>query len=263
MMLTAVFPLLAVTAVLAGGPKSPVPQEYAVATPQPPAHLPPAITRGPLPANHPYGYLWTYARDEKGQTVREVIPYHPREGDWLFFDDMSEWWTFLYKIASTAPPFHAGIVVKRPDGQFAVLESGPDDTLHVFVLDLIPRLQTFKGVLQVRRCKRELTPEESARLTAFAEAQKGKRYAMWRLLGQGTPLKTKGGPLRNACAHTLYNRNRWLCAEIVVSASALVGLTDPYKVRGSNTYPLDIIDNRRHPELAASFEDFGYWSIHP
>lgn len=216
-----------------------------------------------LPAHAPHGYLWTYKLDDHGRTVREVIPYEPREGDWLFFDDMSAWWTFLYKIASTAPPFHAGIVVKKPDGGLAVLESGPDDTLHVYVLDLIPRLVTFKGILQVRRVKRCLTAEESGRLTAFAEAQKGKRYAMWRLLLQGSPLKTKGGPLREKCAHTLYDRCRWLCAEIVVTASALVGLTDGDRIRGSNTYPLDIVDNHLYPELAGVYEDAAYWAPHP
>lgn len=218
-----------------------------------------APTQGPCP----YGYLWTYKPDGNGGTVREVIPYEPREGDWIFFDDLSEWWTFLYKIASTAPPFHAGIVIKKPDGKLAVLESGPDDTLHVFVLDIIPRLHEFKGILQVRRCKHTLTPEQSARLTNFAMAQEGKRYAMWRLLLQGTPFKTKGGPLREKCAHTLYDRKRWLCAEIVVTASALIGLTDGQKICGSNTYPLDIIENNKHPELCDVFHDYGYWARHP
>lgn len=223
---------------------------------------PPAIGK-PVPPNHPHGYLWYYKVDEKGKTVREVMPYEPREGDWLFFDDMSEWWEFLYSIADTAPPFHAGIVVKKPDGSLGVLESGPDDTLWVYVLDLIPRLHTFKGVLQVRRVKHPLTPEQSACLSDFAERQKGKRYAMWRLLLQGSPIKSKGGPLREKCAHTLYNRHRWLCAEIVVTASALIGLTDGKKIKGSNTYPLDIIDNKKHPELADVFEDAAYWAPHP
>src|SRR5262245_11740182 len=222
-----------------------------------------ALLPGSPPPSHPSGDLWTYRCDEKGQTVREVTPYCPKEGDWVFFDDMSEWWTFLYSLACTAPPFHAGIVVKKPDGELAVLESGPDDTLHVYVLDLIPRLHTFAGILQVRRVKRCLTPEESARLTAFAEAQKGKRYAVWRLLLQGSPFKSRGGPVRECLAYTRFDRKRWLCAEIVVTASALVGLTDPDKVHGSNTYPLDIVDNKTHPELANVFTEAAYWAPHP
>jgi hypothetical protein len=225
------------------------------------AELYPEVRYTPDP-RAPFGYLWTYQLDDRGRLAREVIPYQPREGDLVFFDDMSEWWTFLYKIASTAPPFHVGIVVKKPDGTLAILESGPDDTLHVYVLDLLPRLHTFKGILQVRRCRRALTPDESARLTAFAEKQKGKRYAVWRLLLQGTPFKTRGGPLRRACAHTRFDRHRWLCAEIAVTAAALVGLTDPKKVCGSNTYPLDIIDDSKH-DLSASYHAFGYWAPRP
>jgi len=54
------------------------------------------------------GYLWDQKSDGKGGVTRTAIPYVPREGDVLLFDDMSEWWTFLYKIAETAPPLSCG-----------------------------------------------------------------------------------------------------------------------------------------------------------
>src|SRR4051794_15146284 len=138
----------------------------------------------------PYGYLWTYRPDGHGGTAKEVIPYCPREGDIVFFDDQSKFWEFLYWIGHTAPPFHTGIVIHKPDGTPAILESGPDDTLYVFIFELSHRLHTFEGVLQVRRCKVCLTPEQSRTLTDFALAQEGKHYAVWRLLLQGTPIKT-------------------------------------------------------------------------
>lgn len=247
------FGSLVAVALLAGA--DPLPVKTIGGAPADPVHL---SERG----GSTYGYLWTYRTGPDGCTTREVIPYEPREGDLLFFDDMSVLWTKLYAIARTAPPFHAGIVVKKPDGRLAALEAGPDDTLHVYVLDLRPRLLTFKGVLQVRRARRCLTAEESARLTAFAQAQDGKRYAVWRLLLQGTPFKTRGGPLRDSLAHTLFDRRRWLCAEIAVTASALVGLTDPQQVRGSCTYPLDIIDDHKH-DLSATYEPYAYWAPHP
>ena len=235
----------------------------------PPLGSLPAVGAAPTPVTAkppaklaPFGYLWTYKNDAHGKTVKEVIPYEPREGDWLFFDDQSELWRKLYAIAKTAPPFHAGIVVKKPNGELAVLEAGPDDTLHVFVLDIIPRLRTFEGIIQVRRCKRELTAEQSAFLTDWANRQKGKRYAMWRLLLQGTPVKTRGGPCRDYMGHTWFERHRWLCAEIAVTGSALVGLTDPKVIRGSNTYPLDILDNSKY-DLSSVYHDYGYWSPIP
>ena len=38
------------------------------------------------------GYLWDQKSDGKGGVTRTAIPYVPREGDVLLFDDMSEWW---------------------------------------------------------------------------------------------------------------------------------------------------------------------------
>jgi hypothetical protein len=227
-----------------------------------PSKLPAAGTPPPLPAEAPVGYLWFYRADDNWPARKEVVPYQPREGDLIFFDDQSKFWTFLYAIARTAPPFHVGIVVKRPDGQLAVLEAGPDDTLHVYVLDLVPRLQTFLGVLQVRRCKVVLSPEQSARLTAFAVTQEGKHYAVWRLLLQGTPCKTRGGLWRHKLAKTRFERNRWLCAEIAVTAAELVGLMDPNVIKGTNTYPLDIIDDHMYALLPV-YEEYAYWAPLP
>jgi hypothetical protein len=210
----------------------------------------------------PYGYLWTYTTDEQGQTCKEVVAYEPREGDLLFFDDQSKFWEFLYKLGGTGPPFHTGLVVKKPDGSFAVLESGPDDKVHVFVLDLAPRLRTFEGVLQVRRCKVPLTPEQSCRLTAFALAQEGKGYAVGRLLLQGTPIKTRGGLWRHKLAKTRFDRRRWLCTEVVVAGAELVGLMDPCVIKATSAYPLDLLDERMY-DLLPVFHEAAYWAPHP
>src|SRR5262249_30916708 len=160
------------------------------------------------------GYLWTYRPDGHGGTAKEVLPYCPREGDIVFFDDQSKFWEFLYRIGHTAPPFHTGIVFKKPDGTYALLESGPDDTLYLCLSAVGRRLHTFEVVFRARRCKVALPPGQSATLTRFALAQEGKRYALWRLLLQGTPVKTRGGPLRLKLAKTHFDRRRWLCTEI-------------------------------------------------
>jgi hypothetical protein len=209
-----------------------------------------------------YGYLWYYHVDAQGQQQKTVVPYEPHEGDVIFFDDQSKFWEFLYWIGHTAPPFHTGLVVKKPDGTLSVLESGPDDTLHVYIFEASERLHTFKGIVQVRRCKVPLTPEQSCKLTEFALAQEGKRYAMWRLLLQGTPIKLRGGPCRCAMAGTWYKRQRWLCTEIVVAGAELVGLMDPHVIKACNTYPLDLVDERMF-NLLPVYEEIAYWCTHP
>jgi len=206
-----------------------------------------------------FGYLWDQKSDASGKIEKNSRPYTPREGDIILFDDMSPFWTKLYKIAGTGPPFHAGLVFKKTDGTFAVLESGPDDTLHVFLLDIEPRLHQFKGSIQIRQAKRELTKQESETLTNFAYAQDGKRYAMWRLLLQGTIIRHRGGIKEKVFATTYFKRDRWLCAEIVVSGATMVGLLDADKVKATVTYPLDMVDDVRI-DLSATYESTVYWS---
>ena len=211
------------------------------------------------PSQKSFGYLWDQTCNAEGKVEKTSRAYTPREGDILLFDDMSPFWAKLYSIAGTGPPFHAGIVFKKTDGSFAVLESGPDDTLHVYLLDLEPRLNNFKGSIGVRQAKRALTKEESEILTNFAYAQEGKRYAMWRLLLQGTYFRHRGGIKEKHLAATYDDRTRWLCAEIVVSAGALVNLLDRDKVKATVTYPLDMVDDVRI-DLSATYEPTVYWS---
>src|SRR5262249_8904754 len=127
----------------------------------------------------------------------KAVPYTPREGDLVFYDDKNPAWRALFALAGTGPPLHMGVVVKKPDGSLAVLEAGPADTLRVDLLEVTARLHQFgrdhpKGVVTVRRCKKALSREKSAALTRFALAQAGKRYAAGRLLLQGTPLRARG-----------------------------------------------------------------------
>jgi hypothetical protein len=204
------------------------------------------------------GYLTTGKAPANNAASVEVEPYVPREGDLIFFDDQSKLWERLYKLGGTAPPFHVGIVVKKPDGSLGILESGPDDTLHVYILDVQRRLHSFKGVLQIRRCLKEISAEESARLTNFAVEQEGKRYAMWRLLLQGTPLRTRGGWKSKVFGATHPNRTRWLCAEIVCTGCAIIGTFNGQVIKGTDTYPLDIVDDHLY-DLSSVYSPAGYW----
>lgn len=191
-----------------------------------------------------------------------VEPYLPREGDFVFYDDRSAVWTPLFAMAGTGPPLHMGMVVRKKDGRFAVLEAGPDDTVWVKLLDLGPRLEQFerdfpKGAITIRRCKRTLTAEQSAALTKFAHAQDGKRYAVLRLLAQGTSIRARG-PLEPYLAKTDLERDAWMCSELAVACAAVAGLLDGKQIHANATYPRDLVDNQRH-DLGAVWDDAAAW----
>jgi hypothetical protein len=198
-----------------------------------------------------------------------VKNYQPQPGDMVFYDDYNVKWGILYAYVGSGPPFHSGIFFRRPDGSMAVLESGPDDNQYVFILDGVPRLHQFhrdfpKGDIWIRQLKTPLSKEASDQLTAFALAQEGKKYALGRLLLQGTPVRCRG-PLRcKWFGKTDLNRDRWLCSELVVAGGTVAGLFDPNICHANAIYPRDIIGNHKYP-IGHIWEDAALWrpSAHP
>jgi len=216
-------------------------------------------------AGKPFGYVVpaTEAGKEGAGRVRPKA-YVPREGDMIFYDDYSLIWMALFYWAGTEPPLHAGIVVKKADGTMAALEAGPNDTIWVNVIDLNTRfpkfLKEYKGTITIRRCKKDLSPEESQALTKFAEAQDGKRYAVIRLLLQGTPFRSRG-PLEPLLAETYLDRSSWFCSELVVAAGTVVGLF-PNSVKANATYPIDLVNDRKH-DLSRVWHEAERWQPNP
>src|SRR2546423_1797862 len=106
--------------------------------------------------------------------------YVPQPGDIMLRLDSSTFWRVTHYLALAFDPNGSGIVFARPDGTLAVLEAGPNDTMWVQTLDLLPHLQEYacSGRVWIRRRCMPLTKEESCRLTAFALAQDGKRFAL-------------------------------------------------------------------------------------
>jgi hypothetical protein len=194
---------------------------------------------------------------------KTIVRYEPREGDLVFYDDRNPAWMGLFAYAGTGPPLHMGIVFKRKDGSFAVLEAGPDDTTRVSLLHLDKRLHQFhqhfpKGTISIRRCKVELKPEASQALTKFAEAQDGKRYAVGRLLLQGTPLRARGPLREKLLGATALDRDSWICSELSVAAGSVAKLFDPKVVPSNVPYPRDLVDNARF-DLGAAWHDAAAW----
>ena len=107
------------------------------------------------------------------------VAYVPQPGDLMLRLDGSKFWRVTHYLALAFDPNGSGIVFARPDGSMAILEAGPNDCLWVRTLDLLPHLKEYAdiGRVWIRRRRVPLTPEQSCRLTEFALAQDGKRFA--------------------------------------------------------------------------------------
>ena len=138
---------------------------------------------------------------------------------------------------------HSGIIFARSSGGVALLEAGPFNSVKVETLDPIAHMQDHVSAgdhVWIRRRRVPLTPEQSARLTAFAEAQDGKPFAVWRLLGQVTPFRSRG-PFRTWFVGRPHGeRSSYFCSELVMECCAAAQLLDPSVLRPAATYPRDL-----------------------
>jgi hypothetical protein len=175
---------------------------------------------------------------------REV--YIPAAGDMVFFAEDSLFWRVVYALARTGPPYHVAIIVRLPNGDMATLEAAPYTTVHVFLLDALPRMRGHHGVVWVRRLREPLTAEQSACLTNFALAQTGKRYALGRMLLEATPLRNHGRLHARLFGRPWVDRHAWFCSELTAAAAAHAGLIDPHKIFPNTVYPRDLFMDCPH-----------------
>jgi hypothetical protein len=188
--------------------------------------------------------------------------YVPEPGDIMLRLDNWRFWRVTHFLALAFDPNGSGIVFARPDGTLAVLEAGPSDTLWVGTPDLLPHLAEYaaEGKVWIRKRRIPLTPEQSCRLTQFALAEDGKRFALGRLAGQLTPLRSRG-PVRTCfLAHPRGDRGSYFCSELVCEACVAAGLLDPARTRPAATYPRDLFFGRslnpfidKHLDINASW----------
>ena len=124
-----------------------------------------------------YLYQPAFCIDEVLRTPAE--PYVPQPGDIMLRLDHSKFWRATHWMALAFDPNRSAIVFARPDGTPAILEAGPCDTMWIRTLDVESHLKEYAdiGRVWIRRRRVPLTPEQSCRLTQFALAQDGKRFA--------------------------------------------------------------------------------------
>jgi hypothetical protein len=191
-----------------------------------------------------------------------AIAYVPQPGDIMLRLDGSVFWRVTHFMALAFDPNGSAIVFARPDGSRAVLEAGPNDTLWVSTLDLLPHLKEYadEGKVWIRRRRVPLTPEQSARLTEFALAVEGKRFALTRLGAQLTPFRARG-PLRTYFVGKPKGTSRraYFCSELVSEACVAAGLLDPKRTRPSATYPHDLFFGRSYNLFVNTHCDVNAW----
>jgi hypothetical protein len=154
-----------------------------------------------------------------------------------------------------------------PGGRLGVLEAGFNDTSWTRITPLEYRLAQYPGTVWIRERLVPLTPEQDARLTEFALAADGTRYAVGRFALQITPFSGRG-PLRTAFARGPREPgNRLFCSEAILEGAAYAGLIDPRTVRPGATYPQDLFYDRsrnpyidRHPPLAGGWAPPAQWT---
>jgi hypothetical protein len=189
------------------------------------------------------GYLCqsAYALDEEIRLP--VKRYVPQAGDIYMSTDRSRIIQAGHRLAFSGQPNHSGLVIALPDGKPAILEAGPFNGLKVEIVDLSQDLRKHEERTEkvwIRARRTPLTPDQSAKLTAWAMAQNGKRFAACRMLCQITPFRSRG-PLRTyVLGEPNGERDCYFCAELVLESCVHVGLLSRDTTRPSATYPRDM-----------------------
>jgi hypothetical protein len=195
----------------------------------------------------PPSYLYQPSRALDDAPQGPVEPYVPQPGDVFLATDKTRWNRVGHWLAGGAGVHHSGILYRRPDGCMALLESGPFNSLRVESVDPFGHMSKHEQrgeKVWVRRRNVPLTPEQSARLTEFAEAQVEKPFATLRMVGQLTPFRTRG-PVRTSFVGRPHGERRsYFCSELVLEACVAAGLLDPDTTRPSATYPRDLFLGR-------------------
>jgi hypothetical protein len=195
--------------------------------------------------------------------------YEPQPGDIFLATDQAVWAICGHWLAGGAGIHHSGIVFRRSDGRPGLVEAGPFNSVKIEVMDPLEHIRAHVRAgdsVWIRRRVVPLTEEESAKLTAFIEAQDGKPFAVLRLLGQVTLLRSRG-PIRTWFVGKPHGvRDCYFCSELVTESCVAAGLLDPETTRPPATYPRDLFYDHsfnwyidRHLKLAPCWAPPARW----
>ncbi|MFO0880914.1 MAG: hypothetical protein U0840_26615 [Gemmataceae bacterium] len=197
------------------------------------------LLAGPGPCE-PLGTLWNR---QEPWVCGGGTPYHPQEGDLVFFTSTSPLFGIVFGVGRTSHPYHVGMVVRDRSGQLVIFEAGGTQEYLVVLKPIVERMTDYVTKrsyrrIWVRRIREPLTPEQSLCLTQFAHAQEGKSFACcFRMAAHALP----GRPL----IPTHPNQHGWFCAELVSETMRVMGLCSAGHMVPHKTTPRDLFYDRR------------------
>src|SRR5207245_8578100 len=82
-----------------------------------------------------------------------AVAYLPQPGDIMLATDGNFFWKITHDLALAFEPHNSAIVIARRDGSLATLEAGPNDTVRINALDMLPHLKEYsdKGPVWIRK----------------------------------------------------------------------------------------------------------------
>jgi hypothetical protein len=197
------------------------------------------------------------------------VAYQPQPGDVVLSTTSNFKATLKYIFAGSWKPTHAGVVVQTASGQLAVLEAGGGRSHEVKLVPIAERpLRESDAKIWIRQVHSPLTPEQSARLTEFAQTVNGRKYDTLRQMLLATPFRTRG-PIRTFFLGKPEGIvEKYFCSQIVVEALVYAGAVDPTTARPSATFPRDMFFDHslnpylnRHPLLRGNWAPPALWIV--
>jgi hypothetical protein len=188
-----------------------------------------------------YLYESSFSLDKDLRGVPQ--PYYLQPGDICFAINKHYLSRVGHRLSGAGRPNHSMIAFAHPNGQIWIMEAGPHSRLSLEANEAYSHLRQYiteGGRVWVRRRRTPLTAEQSEALTAFCLAQNGKIFPVVRLVGQLTPLRSRGWIRTAWMGKPDLDQRTYFCSELVLNALVAAGVLDPDPLRPSATYPRDL-----------------------
>jgi hypothetical protein len=188
-----------------------------------------------------YLFAPAFALDKERRGFPE--PYLLQPGDICFAINKHYLSRVGHRLSGAGLPNHSMIAFAHPNGDVWIMEAGPHSRLALEANEAYSHLRQYLvegGRVWVRRRRTPLTPEQSEALTAFCLSQSGKIFPVVRLVGQLTPLRSRGRIRTAWLGKPDLDQRTYFCSELVLNALVAAGVLDPELLRPSATYPSDL-----------------------